>query len=184
MQSWRRHCLSSIRVVQGHLEICENMENKQAHRDKYSASIDRKWDSALSLSLKHTHGGDKLILPPNDWTEKRESGLPVSSEAKELKNICLILGERNRGCLCDVGSQLGWDESVCSNHQRIVLPSHIQFEMISSNVLTCKCKQANSPATVMIKTPTEKKYKSPLLEFSCKNELPGSTCVLFCNTYM
>lgn len=168
-------------VVQGHLEICENMENKQAHRDKHSASIDRKWDSALSFFLKHTHGVDELILPPNDRTEKNSF---ASSEARQLKNICLILGERNRGCLCDVGSQLDWDESVRSNHQRIVLPSHIQLEMISSNVLTCKCKQANSPATVMMKTPTEKKYKSPLLEFSCKNELPGSTCPVLQHLYV
>lgn len=144
-------------------------------------------ETAPCCSLWNTHTPthtrvDELILPPSDWTEKLESGLPVSSEA----NIALILGGRNRrylcgGGMCGVISQLGWDESVYSNHRRIVLPAHtehlkiysnndfindllIKLEMISSNVLTGKCKQVNSAATVMIKT-LQKKYQSPMWEF-------------------
>lgn len=37
MQSWRLFCLSSIRAAQANLEICKNVQNKWAHRDKHSS---------------------------------------------------------------------------------------------------------------------------------------------------
>lgn len=92
----------------------------------------------------------------------------------------------NQDCL-SLQRQKSWKTSVLfweRETEDVSVMSGLSWAEMRVYVITCKCKQANSPATVMIKTPTEKKYKSPLLEFSCKNELPGSTCPVLQHLYV